>query len=80
MLKPNGLVVLTTPYHGCLKNLLITLIKFDRHFDSEGPHSRFFDRKELERCLQKAEFKPISFDGVGRFWMMWRTWCVVAKK
>ena len=80
VLKPGGLFVLTTPYHGYLKNLLITVLKFDRHFDPEGPHIRFFDRKGLERCLQKAGFNPLSFDGIGRFWMMWRTWWVVAKK
>jgi 2-polyprenyl-3-methyl-5-hydroxy-6-metoxy-1,4-benzoquinol methylase len=80
VLKPNGLLVLTTPYHGGLKNLLISLMKFDRHFDPEGSHIRFFDRKGLERCLRKAGFAPSSFGGIGRFWMMWRTWWVVAEK
>jgi len=80
VLKPNGLLILTTPYHGRLKNFMITLLKFDRHFDPEGSHIRFFDRKGLDRCLRKAAFAPHLFDGIGRFWKMYRTWFVIAKK
>jgi len=56
VLKPNGLLILTTPYHGRLKNFMITLLKFDRHFDPEGSHIRYFDRKGLNRCLRKTGF------------------------
>ena len=45
VLRPGGLLILTTPYHGILKNLLIILLKFDRHFDPEGSHIRYFDKK-----------------------------------
>jgi 2-polyprenyl-3-methyl-5-hydroxy-6-metoxy-1,4-benzoquinol methylase len=80
VLKPGGVLILTTPYHGFLKNLLIVLLKFDRHFDPEGPHIRFFDRKGLERCLGKNGFTPVSFQGIGRIWKMYRTSFVVSKK
>ncbi len=44
VLKQHSLLILTTPYYGCLKDLLIITFKFDRHFDPEGSHIRFFDR------------------------------------
>jgi len=80
VLKPNGLLVLTTPYHGYLKNLLITFMKFDRHFDPEGSHIRFFDRKGLEKSLNNSSFVPILWSGIGRFWKIYRTWFVVSTK
>ena len=80
MFRQKGLLILTTPYHGFLKNLLIVLLKFDRHFDPEGSHIRFFDKKGLERCLNNSGFAQISWSGIGRFWKMYRTWFVVAQK
>ena len=80
VLKPGGILILTTPYHGRLKNLLVSLLKFDRHFDPEGPHLRFFDRRGLERCLRRAGFRPLSWAGIGRVPLLYRTWFVVAKK
>jgi 2-polyprenyl-6-hydroxyphenyl methylase/3-demethylubiquinone-9 3-methyltransferase len=80
VLKPGGFLILTTPYHGVLKNLLIALFKFDEHFDPEGSHIRFFDRKGLERCLKKTGFIPISFEGIGRIWKIYRTWFIISRK
>lgn len=80
VLEPDGILVLTTPYHGRIKNVLISLLKFDRHFDPEGSHIRFFDRKGLSRCLVKSGFIPLSFQGIGRICKINRTWFVVAKK
>lgn len=80
VLRPGGILILTTPYHGRLKNLAVMLLKFDAHFDPEGAHIRFFDRKGLQRCLTKAGLIPLSWSGIGRFWKLYRTWFVVAKK
>jgi len=44
-LKDDGYLILTTPYHGYLKNLAIALFnKFDNHFNPlwEGGHIKFF--------------------------------------
>jgi len=48
VLRPGGLLILTTPYHGILKNLFIVLLKFDRHFNPEGSNIRYFDKKGLK--------------------------------
>jgi len=80
VLRPGGLYLLTTPYHGVLKNILISLMKFDRHFDPEVSHIRFFDKRGLARCLGRAGFEPVSWSGIGRIWGLYCTWFVVCEK
>lgn len=80
VLRPGGLFVLTTPYHGLIKNLGIVLLGFSKHFKPEGSHIRFFDRAGLSRVLIRAGFEPVSFAGIGRAPFLWRTWFVVARK
>jgi 2-polyprenyl-6-hydroxyphenyl methylase/3-demethylubiquinone-9 3-methyltransferase len=76
VLKPGGTFILTTPYHGVLKNILVCLLKFEKHFDPEGPHIRFFDKAGLRRCLAKAGLRTVRWQGIGRLPWVWRTWFV----
>ena len=80
VLKPNGVYILTTPFHGRLKNSLITLLKFNKHFNPEGEHIRFFDKSGLKLCLEKAGFEPFLWKGIGRIPPLYRTLFVMAKK
>ena len=80
VLRPGGFYILTTPYHGVLKDILVSVLKFDTHFDPLGPHIRFFDRRGLGRCLRGAGFIPRSWGGIGRVPWLWRTWFVVCEK
>ena len=80
VLVHGGRYVLTTPYHGRVKDVLVALLRFDGHFDPEKSHIRFFDRAGLRRCLERAGFTIRQYAGIGRFWPLYRTWFVVAEK
>lgn len=80
VLKSGGLFILTTPFHGRMKNIAIALTNFDRHFDPEKSHIRFFDRSGLKRCLVRAGFTPVRWSGIGRVWPVYKAWFVVAIK
>jgi len=62
VLKPGGIFMITVPYHGLLKNLGIALFGFDKHYDPEYPHIRFFTRNTLRQILVKHGF-VIEFMG-----------------
>ena len=79
VLKPGGILILTTPYHGLIKNLFIVMFKFDRHFKVHGSHIRFFDKKSLVRSFERVGFASLSYGGVGRFGPFYRSWFVVAQ-
>ena len=54
-----GRFILTTPYHGYLKNLSIALAgKADRHYSAlwEGGHIKFWSRRTLAILLREAGF------------------------
>lgn len=68
ILKPGGKFLITVPHHGFIKNFLITLFTFDKHFDPVGPHVRFFSKKTLYRELKKAGLRVVRCGYYGRFW------------
>ena len=80
VLKPGGLLMLTTPYHGIAKNVLIALVAFERHFNPDLSHVRFFTRRSLDRCLQRGGFTAVGWHGLGRAWPLWKSVFVVGRK
>lgn len=80
VLQPGGVLVLTTPYHGLVKNIVIALSRFDHHYNPYLSHIRFFSRRTLAYCLERAGFTVKKSTGVGRFYPMWRSSFVVARK
>lgn len=80
ILKPGGQLLLTTPYHGLIKNLLIALFAFDKHFNPSGPHIRFFSKKSLSSLLQKYGFKVLKYGYYGRFYPASHSIYVLAEK
>jgi SAM-dependent methyltransferase len=60
VLKPDGRVLITVPYHGRLQAAGIALTRFDRHFDPLGQHLRFFTRTSLKTTLEHAGFTRVK--------------------
>ena len=80
VLKPGGHLILTTPYHGRLKNLAIALFAFNKHFYPDNYRIRFYDRRSLAGSLKWAGLTPYHWSGIGRSWPFWKSFFVVAAK
>ena len=67
-LRPGGRLLVTVPYHGRFKNLLIALFKWDEHFVPSNPHIRFYTERTLSRLAEAAGFRSIRIKtcGMGR--------------
>jgi len=64
-LKPGGRLLVTVPYHGRFKNILISLFKWDEHFAPDNPHIRFFTKKTISSIVHAAGFQNIQMETCG---------------
>lgn len=80
ILKPGGKILITTPFHGLIKNLIIVIVGFDKVFDPTGPHIRFFTKKSLAKLLISRKFNVIETGFFGRFYPIYRGMYFLAKK
>ncbi len=83
LLPSGGALIITTPYHGYLKNLLLAITgKFDKHFTAlwEGGHIKFWSRATLSKLLSDNGFQVKEFKGIGRVPFLWRSMLFVAIK
>jgi len=83
MLKPGGQLIVTTPYHGYLKNLSLALTgQFDHHFHAlwDYGHIKFWSRKTLTRLLEEAGFQMTGFSGSGRLPYLWKSMVIKCSK
>ena len=79
LLKPSGKLIITTPYHGYLKNLCLSILnKWDRHFHVNRLHGhiKFFSNSSLRRLACNNDFKALSFGGIGRLPFLWKSMCM----
>jgi 2-polyprenyl-3-methyl-5-hydroxy-6-metoxy-1,4-benzoquinol methylase len=77
-----GVLIVSTPYHGYLKNLLIALLgRYDQHHTVlwDGGHIKFFSRKTLESMLTEHGFIMEQFCGIGRVPLLWKSMVVLAR-
>ena len=83
VLKPAGRLILTTPYHGYLKNLALAVAdKWDHHHTVlwSGGHIKFFSRSTLTALLAEHGFTVEQFIGVGRMPYLWKSMLIVARR
>jgi SAM-dependent methyltransferase len=65
VLKPGGRLLVTVPYHGLLKNLAIASFAFEKHYDPEYPHVRFFTSGSLSGLATKAGLRIVEMGTCG---------------
>lgn len=79
----NTKIIITTPYHGFIKNLLILLTgNFDNHFNPlwEHGHIKFFSKKTLTTIVNQNKFKVIGTFYSGRFYPISKSMILVLEK
>lgn len=82
ILAPSGRIIISTPYHGYIKNLAISLANgWDKHFTVSwtGGHIKFFSRNTLQKMLWDNKFMPEEFIGAGRMPFLWKSMLVIAR-
>jgi 2-polyprenyl-3-methyl-5-hydroxy-6-metoxy-1,4-benzoquinol methylase len=83
VLRPGGHVIISTPYHGYLKNLVLALTnKWDSHLTPfwDGGHIKLWSRKTLSQLLNQGGFGVVRFIGAGKVPFMWKSMIMVAQK
>ena len=65
VLRPQGRLLVTVPYHGRIQAAVIALTRFERHFDPTGDHLRFYTRRSLRAILHDHGFDHITIDAWG---------------
>lgn len=83
LVRPGGLAIVSTPYHGYLKNVGLALSgKLDSHFTAlwnEG-HIKFWSIPTLKQLLMEAGFNGISFQRIGRVPVFAKSMIAVARR
>jgi 2-polyprenyl-3-methyl-5-hydroxy-6-metoxy-1,4-benzoquinol methylase len=75
-LKPAGRFIVSTPYHGYLKNLSIALLNgCDQHANplADGGHIKFWSKRTLSALLRESGFCNLQFRGAGRLPFLWKS-------
>ena len=82
-LKPGGHVLLGTPYHGYLKNLVLAATgRMDAHFSSlhDGGHIKFFSVNTLSKLMRSHGFDDLRFTFYGRAPWLWKNMICHARR
>jgi len=77
-----GEVIISTPYHGYLKNLMLSIFnKWDSHLGPmwQGGHIKFWSRSTLSQLLIGNGFSVTAFKGCGRIPYMWKSMIIKAR-
>jgi 2-polyprenyl-3-methyl-5-hydroxy-6-metoxy-1,4-benzoquinol methylase len=83
LLKTRGYLILTTPYHGYIKNLVLSILnKWDAHHGVQwdGGHIKFFSVKTLGQLAEQNGFSIQKFLFLGRVPWLWKSMICIARK
>jgi 2-polyprenyl-3-methyl-5-hydroxy-6-metoxy-1,4-benzoquinol methylase len=83
LLEPGGRLILSTPYHGYLKNLALAVTgRMDAHFDPlwEHGHIKFFSKRTISELLRGTGFEVERIDLAGRIAPRAKSMVVTARK
>jgi 2-polyprenyl-6-hydroxyphenyl methylase/3-demethylubiquinone-9 3-methyltransferase len=83
LVEPGGVAIVSTPYHGYLKNLALAVTgKMDMHFTAlwDHGHIKFWSIHTLKTLLQEAGFADVRFHRVGRIKSLAKSMIAVAEK
>lgn len=83
LMKPGALLIVGTPYHGYVKNLVLALAgKMDAHFSvlHDGGHIKFFSVKTLTQLIENHSFTNVDFEFYGRMAFLWKNMICIARK
>ena len=82
-LEPGGILLLSTPYHGYLKNLALAVSgRLDSHFTVlwDGGHVKFFSERTIRQMLGELPFEILRIIRIGRVPPLAKSMLVVATK
>ncbi|MDR3368613.1 class I SAM-dependent methyltransferase [Rhodoferax sp.] len=82
IVREGGYLVISTPYHGYLKNLALSIFNsWDKHHTAlwHGGHIKFWSRKTLTKLLEENGFRVIEFQGAGRLPWLWKSMILIAR-
>ncbi len=83
LLDDGGLAIISTPYHGYLKNLALAVSgKLDSHFTAlwDGGHIKFWSRATLRELLLSTGFRTVEFVRVGRIAPLAKSMIALARR
>lgn len=83
LLVPGGIAIISTPYHGYLKNVALAVTgKLDSHFTVlwDNGHIKFWSIRTLTKLLDETGFKDIQFARTGRIPTFAKSMIACAKK
>ncbi|WP_114279058.1 class I SAM-dependent methyltransferase [Thioalbus denitrificans] len=83
LLEPGGTAIISTPYHGYWKNLVLALTgRMDAHFTAlwDHGHIKFWSVRTLGVLLKEAGFRDIAFTRVGRVPPLAKSMIAIARK
>jgi len=80
LIKKGGYLLISTPYYGLIKNILIAFVGFNTVYEPTTSHIRFYTHKTLLSLLQKFGFLPVKTGKYGRFFPVHNGMYVLARK